>query len=48
MSSPLTDDDIVTNDVIEAVHITQLFPLIADLECPCYSKTGPLSGQMLI
>jgi microcystin-dependent protein len=32
MSSPLTDDDIVTNDVIEAVHITQLFPLIADLE----------------
>ena len=32
MSSPLDDGTIASGDVIEAVHITQLFPLIADLE----------------
>lgn len=32
MSSPLQDGSIATNDVIEAVHINQLFPILADLE----------------
>lgn len=32
MASPLTDSTIANGDVIESVHITQLFPLVADLE----------------
>ncbi|MBX3170114.1 MAG: hypothetical protein KF760_22100 [Candidatus Eremiobacteraeota bacterium] len=32
MSSPLSDNTINTGDVIEAEHITQLFPILAELE----------------
>lgn len=32
MSSPLTDSTIANGDVIEAVHITQMFSILADLE----------------
>ena len=32
MSSPLADGTIASGDVIEAVHITQLFPIVAALE----------------